>query len=459
CMQWRGVQDLDVVQRDRWIDQETKHTGAEHVPESHSHEEHDRPAQIAHPAGLFLHLPVMEGFVTQHDQGHHFQGTEGSANGHDRCGRTREVQVMQSTGHTANQEQRGGSQTGNGGTALGNQTQGQEDKAHGNRGEDLEEALNPQVNHPPAPVLHDGDIGVLAVEQTGTVEQANGHGRDGQQNQQVVVALVTTQSRPHATQHQQQPECQANKLDDLPETAQIQVLIALVTEPEVQLGWQDVLDGQEVAGKRTNKEHNQSTEQDIHTQTLELGIFTPVNQWHQEQAGGQETTGNPQESRLNMPGTGQRVREPLRHVYAIEHLAFNRVVRGKAAQENLDDKQGNRQEGIFFQGTLRRCQAESQNRVGSRGNRRFLFFVRKGPDPDQQANTGQQEHDTDDGPDDIGRGWMVIHQGLVWPVVGIADSSAGTLGYRGPGQPEEKAGHVLTTLQLWQGVVLHGEAF
>src|SRR5690606_22101758 len=261
------------------------------------------------------------------------------------------------------------------------------------------------------------------------------------------------------TQHQQQPESQANKLDDLPETAQIQVLIALVTEPEVQLGWQDVLDGQEVAGKRTNKEHNQSTEQDIHTQTLELGIFTPVNQWHQEQAGGQETTGNPQESRLNMPGTGQRVREPLRHVYAIEHLAFNRVVRGKAAQENLDDKQGNRQEGIFFQGTLRRCQAESQNRVGSRGNRRFLFFVRKGPDPDQQANTGQQEHDTDDGPDDIGRGWMVIHQGLVWPVVGIADSSAGTLGYRGPGQPEEKAGHVLTTLQLWQGVVLHGEAF
>ena len=53
-----------------------------------------------------------------------------------------------------------------------------------------------------------------------------------------------------------------------------------------------------------------------------------------------------------MPGTGQRVREPLRHVYAIEHLAFNRVVRGKAAQEDLDDKQGNRQEGIFFQGTI-----------------------------------------------------------------------------------------------------------
>ncbi len=232
-----------------------------------------------------------------------------------------------------------------------------------------------------------------------------------------------------------------------------------MTEPEVQLGGQDVFDGQEVAGKRTNKEYNQSAEQNVHTQTLELRILAPINQWHKEQTSGQEATGNPQKGCLNMPGTGQGVREPLRHVYAIEHLAFNRVVRRKAAQENLDDKQGNRQEGIFFQGTLRRGQAKCQNRISGRCNRGFLFFVRKGPDPDQQTNTGQQEHDTDNGPDDIGRGRMVIHQGLMWPVVGIADGSARTLRYRGPGQPEEKAGHVLTALQLWQGVVLHGEAF
>src|SRR5690606_13801513 len=123
----------------------------------------------------------------------------------------------------------------------------------------------------------------------------------------MVVALVTTQGRPHATQHQQEPESQANELDDLPETAQIQILITLVTEPEVQLGGQDVFDGQEVAGKRTNKEYNQSAEQNVHAQTLELRILAPINQWHKEQSSGQEATGNPQKGCLNMPGTGQGV--------------------------------------------------------------------------------------------------------------------------------------------------------
>ena len=37
-MDWRRVQPLHVVQRDRWIDQEAKDTGADHIPECNADE-------------------------------------------------------------------------------------------------------------------------------------------------------------------------------------------------------------------------------------------------------------------------------------------------------------------------------------------------------------------------------------------------------------------------------------
>src|SRR3546814_1909113 len=60
---------------------------------------------------------------------------------------------------------------------------GCKDEREGGGCEHFEEAFHPKMNHPPAPVLHDGDVRAFAVEQAGAVEQADGDGRCRQQGQ------------------------------------------------------------------------------------------------------------------------------------------------------------------------------------------------------------------------------------------------------------------------------------
>src|SRR3546814_4380056 len=50
--------------------------------------------------------------------------------------------------------------------------------------EHFKETFYPQVHHPPAPVLHDGDVSAFAIEQTSAIEQADGNGGRSQQGQQ-----------------------------------------------------------------------------------------------------------------------------------------------------------------------------------------------------------------------------------------------------------------------------------
>ena len=56
--------------------------------------------------------------------------------------------------------------------------------------EDFEEALDPQVHHPPAPVLDHGEVRVAAPHQAGTVEQAD-RGRSQQEKRQHHAAVTS----------------------------------------------------------------------------------------------------------------------------------------------------------------------------------------------------------------------------------------------------------------------------
>ena len=105
-----GIQALQVEQGNRRINQEAEHTGADHIPESHGHEAHQRPAQALHPRGGVLVGPVFMRFLTQQNQRHHFQSGEGSAHGHNRRGGTGKIQVVERAGHTADHKQRSGNQ-------------------------------------------------------------------------------------------------------------------------------------------------------------------------------------------------------------------------------------------------------------------------------------------------------------------------------------------------------------
>jgi hypothetical protein len=49
-----------------------------------------------------------------------------------------------------------------------------EEESDDRGGEDLEEALHPEVNHPPAPVLHHADVRMPAVHEARAIEQGDG---------------------------------------------------------------------------------------------------------------------------------------------------------------------------------------------------------------------------------------------------------------------------------------------
>ena len=61
------------------------------------------------------------------------------------------------------------------------QAEPREEECDHRGGKDLEEAFHPQMNHPPAPVFHDGQMRVLAPGQARAVEEPDGARRKEQE--------------------------------------------------------------------------------------------------------------------------------------------------------------------------------------------------------------------------------------------------------------------------------------
>lgn len=131
---------------------------------------------------------------------------------------------------------------------------------------------------------------------------------------------------------------------------------------------------------------------------------------------------------------------------------------GTAAEHDLEGEQPHHQQQVLAQGLLRRRRADQTDRVVQRRVRLFLFLAQEGPGPDQEADAGNQQHHADYRPHDILGGWLVAHQRLVGPVVGVGGDGVRALGGGRPGGPEEEVGHLFTPLQARQRVLLHGEA-
>ena len=74
-----------------------------------------------------------------------------------------------------------------------------EDEGDDGRGEDLEEAFDPQVNDPPSPVFDDRQMRVLAPGQPGAVEQRNRAGGNGEQRHQLLLLARAVAARASST--------------------------------------------------------------------------------------------------------------------------------------------------------------------------------------------------------------------------------------------------------------------
>ena len=92
------------------------------------------------------------------------------------------------------------------------------------------------MDDPPAPVLGDGEVRVLAGYEPGRVEEGNGGDGEDEDAEELPPTGVALGLLPRVGQwpdHQGEPEQQAHKEQRLPQAAKVDVLVALVAEPEV----------------------------------------------------------------------------------------------------------------------------------------------------------------------------------------------------------------------------------
>ncbi|MNG02353.1 hypothetical protein D3C84_853790 [compost metagenome] len=116
-----------------------------------------------------------------------------------------------------------------------------------------------------------------------------------------------------------------------------------MAEPEVPLGRHDLGNRQVVADEGAEHHHHQRPEQRVDAEFLEFRVLAAVDDRGEEQAGGEEAGGDPEQRALDVPGAQQRVGEPLRQREAVEVLAFHRVVRRGAAEQHLEGEQADHQ--------------------------------------------------------------------------------------------------------------------
>ena len=148
-----------------------------------------------------------------------------------------------------------------------------EDHRHQHRSEEFEKALDPQMDDPETPVVDDREIGVGPVEHRGQIEQRDGDRSVEEQGREFPL-IIGFHGRPQSAEHQEKPENEASGQEHLPETAQIQVLAALVTQPEPQ-GAQLSIDA-EVFPEQAAEDHDgQSGQQDQYARLLALRFRAP----------------------------------------------------------------------------------------------------------------------------------------------------------------------------------------
>ena len=133
----------------------------------------------------------------------------------------------------------------------------------------FEEAFNPEVNHPPAPVFGGDQMAALTVHQSGCIEERNRDAGDEKQHQQRAGLRSCDKRRLERATISTQPKHESDKEQNLPEATKIDVFVTLAAEPEPQVA-KPLLDAQPLAGQRTANNENQRGEEYVHAEPLIL---------------------------------------------------------------------------------------------------------------------------------------------------------------------------------------------
>src|SRR4051812_26508541 len=170
-MRRRRVDALHVVERERRIDEEAEQSCSDQIPYQNTGEECEWPLVDGLPFLLMLDLGAVVGFEPDDHQWNDLERGEYRAQRNYRDRRPAEIEVMERAEHPATEEDNGRQQDRSGRNRNADQPHLDEQRGDDGGGEDLENAFDPQMDNPPAPIFHDRDVGVLPVEQARTEQE------------------------------------------------------------------------------------------------------------------------------------------------------------------------------------------------------------------------------------------------------------------------------------------------
>src|SRR5581483_1585245 len=143
---------------------------------------------------------------------------------------------------------------------------------------------------------------------------------------------------------------------DLPEPSEVEVLPALVSNPEPSLA-QPSLDARVFAGEAAEDDERESDEQDHGERGLPPGLVAR-DERRKKDSGGQIRGRDPEDGELDVPGPRHVVRHQPGHVEAEEVRGLGAVVRTQSSYQGLDEEEKRRHQQIPYDDALSGSQAD-----------------------------------------------------------------------------------------------------
>ena len=191
-------------------------------------EEVDRPPVLLHPRLTPRQPQVLPRLEADEHQRHDLERAEHRPERQHERRRAGEVEVMQRADDAARQEDRRRQHGRFAGGAHADELQAREEERDHDGGEDLEEALDPQVHDPPAPVLGHRQMRVPAVAERGHVEDGDGDAsRSGTASAAAAARLRSRSAGRSARTISTSQRNSPTSSGDLPEAPEVDVLVAL----------------------------------------------------------------------------------------------------------------------------------------------------------------------------------------------------------------------------------------
>ena len=259
-------------------------------------------------------------------QGHDLQGAENRTPGQRNTWRSGKVQMVAGANDSTRQKNRGRKQGRGSRNARSNEGQPHENEGDYGRGENFEEPLDPQMHDPPAPVFDLRKMRMLAPRQPSTIKQRDRGCAQRPAMPQVAFARLASAGRASALESSRTTTAAGQQKAPTARHGPGRHIHSPDGRNRTTRHRTTYCECSAIRRSRANNHDQQSQKQDVDSQSLPLRLLL-ANEGADEQSCRQPSRGNPEQAKLDVPGSRYGVRQPLRKWKPIEGIPFNTVMR------------------------------------------------------------------------------------------------------------------------------------